>query len=339
MTLRNRLAVVVLLLLVTCPALTAGAQRAAARVPPGDSGGGSAESPKAQAREAEPRRAEPRPAQAPAAEAPAAKPSIQLPARDDSHRAISVVVPSVVVPSNVGGVTVGQAFSAGNAFSVGHTTPDTESSPSRGGGGRHHDRADYVDAPVETVFVPVAVPVYVPIAEPTTTEPTEVALVPNRSADRTGALARDAQDSRGARSMRGYFTFTPWYDISTGIMAGYPVPLPPPSTFDEGNVSPTVAETRRESDGDNVRISVLEYAKGVGGVAFAIQPSDTAVFVDGRFVGSTSDYSPKQEPLLLQFGVYTVELRANGYVTERFPVYVKMGEVTPFSGTMTRLEP
>jgi len=338
MTLRNSPAGVVLLLLVFCPALAGAAQRAAARVPPSDSGGGSAaDAPKAQPREAEARKAEPRPAEARAAEAPAAKPSIQLPAREDSHRAISVVVPAVVVPSSVGGVTVGQAFSAGNAFAVGHTTPETESSPSRGGGGRRHDRSDYVDSPVETVFVPV--PIYVPIAESATTEPTESELVPDRPADRSGDIARDERDPRGVRRTRGYFTFSPWYDISAGIMAGYPVVLPPPSTFEEGNVSSTVAETRRENDGDNVRISVLEYAKGVGGVAFAIQPADTAVFVDGRFVGSASDYSPQQEPLLLRFGVYTVELRANGYVTERFPVYVKMGEVTPFSGTMTKLEP
>ena len=337
MTLRNGSAGVVLLLLVSCPALAGAAQRAAARVPPNDSGGGSAaEAPKAQPREADARRAEPRPAEAPRADAPASKPLIQLPAREDSHGPIAVV-PAVVVPSNVAGVTVGKAFSAGSAFLVGHTAPDADSSPSRGGGGRRHDRSDYVDPPVDTVFVPV--PIYVPIAESTTTGPTESELVPAGAADRRGDVAQELRDPRGARHARGYFTFSPWYDISTGIIAGYPVVLPPPSTFEEGNVSPTVAETRRESDGDNVRISVLEYATGVGGVAFAIQPSDTAVFVDGRFVGSTGDYSPQQEPLLLRFGVYVVELRAHGYVTERFPVYVKMGEVTPFSGTMTKLEP
>jgi hypothetical protein len=77
-----------------------------------------------------------------------------------------------------------------------------------------------------------------------------------------------------------------------------------------------------------------EYATDVGGVAFGTAPTDASVYVDGVFVGSADDYAFDREPLLLKFGGYTIELRADGYLPERFPVYITMGEVIPFAGEM-----
>jgi hypothetical protein len=293
---------------------------------------------KAQPREAEPRTAEPRPAERPAAEAPAAKPKIEsapapAAAHDSSRQSTSVVVtPTVVVPSSVDGVTVGKSFTVGNTFSVGHDTEPEPDSSSRGSS-RRRDRSDRNNS-VNTVFVPV--PVYVPVDESDSDVITEPSVVPQAPSP---SLADVARVSRRVNVPRSYFTFSPWYNVDSAIVAGHPVPLPSPSTFAEGNISASVAETRRETNGATDTISVLEYAKDVGGVAFAVSPADAGVYVDGRFVGSVGDYSPQREPLLLRFGVYNIELRAQGYVTARFQAYVTVGEVVPFSGTMINAAP
>ena len=66
------------------------------------------------------------------------------------------------------------------------------------------------------------------------------------------------------------------------------------------------------------------------------KPADAAVYIDGYFVGSAYDFGPDREPLLLRSGPYTLELRAEGFVTDKFPVYVTMGEVLPFSGSLVK---
>jgi hypothetical protein len=229
----------------------------------------------------------------------------------------------------VGGVTIGKSFSVGSSFSVGHDDPEDTSSKG-GGGSRRHDR----DRSVDTVLVPV--PVYVTVAVDDG-ESDEVTLPASPAPSFTaGGVAGVTRQTRRLEVPRSYFTFTPWYNVNINIVAGRPVPLPPPSAFAEGNISATVAETRRETSGTTETVSVVGYAKDVGGIAFAVTPADAGVYVDGRFVGSTSDYSPQREPLLLPFGVYSIELRAQGYVTERFQAYVTTGEVVPFSGAMSK---
>jgi hypothetical protein len=246
------------------------------------------------------------------------------------------VTPTIVTPTSIGGVTVGHAFSVGSVFAVGHDSAPADQTPSPDRS-RRHDRSH----DVETVFVPVAVavpvPVYVPVAsvedEALSNEPVISEDLPSPAMHRATSLTR-------TRASRGYVTFSPWYYVGLNLQAGYPVPLPAPETFAEGNISSTVAVTERTADdsAENVSVSVVGYAKDVGGIAFMVQPADAAVYVDGRFVGSAGDYAPEHEPLLLRFGVYTVELRAKGYATERFSAYVTLGEVIPFKGSMTKAQ-
>jgi hypothetical protein len=326
MTRRNVLAGVAVFSLMALPAHAVASQRART-VPPADAADGG-EGRKAVPRE-EARRAEPRPPEPPPAAA-ASKPTIETaPARSEVKGPV-VVTPTVVTSTNIGGVTVGHSFSVGNAFTVGHDTlPVVDSKPSSDRS-RRHDRSRDDDEPT-VVYVPFAVPVYVPVATSN-----DVTVPANETFEELPASITPSTSSSVRTRTRGYLTFSPWYSVGTNLQAGYPVLLPPPETFSEGNISSTVAQTTRTDDGSTASIAVVAYGKDVGGVAFMVQPADAAVYVDGRFVGSARDYSPEHEPLLLRFGVYTVELRAKGYATERFSAYVTLGEVVPFSGSMTK---
>ena len=129
--------------------------------------------------------------------------------------------------------------------------------------------------------------------------------------------------------------FSPWYTVVDGLMAGVPVPLPPPDTFTKSHISASLTELRETGDAAS-RVATREYAKATGGLSFDIEPADAAVFVGWAIRGERRDYAPDREPLLLRFGGYTVELRAEGYGTVRFPVSVSMGEVMPFKSTLPR---
>jgi hypothetical protein len=143
-------------------------------------------------------------------------------------------------------------------------------------------------------------------------------------------------DANGRLDTRrtAYFRFEPWFNVSNTLVAGVPVPLPSPELFEERNVSERVLiETRDASTVSGVR---RQYALGVGGLVFMIEPEDAAVYIDGKFVGSAYDFGPAREPLLLPQGAYTVELRAEGFLVEKFLLSVTMGEVLPLSGPMVR---
>ena len=315
-------------------AVPAGAeQRARTRITPEDAPSPSGER-KAVARPAEERQAvaRPEPAEAPApkpAEAPPA-PAAAGSSRASRSNGPVEVSPTVTTPANVGGVTIGKSFVVGSPFSVGHTDAKKGSSDEDGSRDDNGDRSrrrgrdGYRDDDVVEVIVPVYVPVEVPGE-----------TIIQQASSRPGPVSAAREDDDAAigpaSRRRSYLRFVPWFSVGQGITAGVPVILPPPHTFDEGNVSSSVqSPASDELTGAPGR----EYAKDVGGVAFGTTPDDAAVYVDGVFVGSTGDYAFDREPLLLKFGGYTIELRADGYLSERFPVYVTMGEVIPFSGEM-----
>jgi hypothetical protein len=157
-----------------------------------------------------------------------------------------------------------------------------------------------------------------------------------RDLGRPGPPMRETSSTHGERPSRSYFQFVPWFAVGKALAAGVPVPLPSPDQFEERNVSEKVLiETVDATLTNGVR---RQYALGVGGLAFAIKPTDASVYIDGIFVGSASDFGPDREPLLLKGGAYTLELRAEGFSVDTFPVYVTMGEVLPFSGTLVKIE-
>lgn len=230
-----------------------------------------------------------------------------------------VVAPSVAVPAFVGGFPVGKPVVVGQPFIVG--------GPVFGSELRNRDGSR---AAGSVGSVGIVAPVYAGVEYVTSgVEETVTTSSTMESADTLATTATSVAPGNG------YFTFRPWFPVGTALMAGVPVILPPPSTFDEGNISASVVEGADARDDQDVQ-TPRTYAPGIGGVTFSIEPAEAAVYVDGVFVGSAGDYSAKHEPLLLKFGGYPVELRARGYLTERFTVYVTMGEVLPFSGSLVK---
>ena len=71
-----------------------------------------------------------------------------------------------------------------------------------------------------------------------------------------------------------------------------------------------------------------------GGVTFDIQPSNAAVYVDGKYIGTVTEFNPQQPPLSLTLGRHHVDIRAEGYQTLSFDVDVVAGQVTPYQGAM-----
>ena len=352
MTLFRVLAVGALVVGVAVPASAGDGQRARARLEPsGDAP--AAEAPaRALPRPAEERKAVDRPSRpapeaAPAPAAPAASASRQdaAPARENSRRESKPTGPTFVTPSfsapvSVGGVQVGEPFVVGSTFSVGHVPREPENDSYRRRG--YDDRYTKHNDVIVPVYVPV--PVYVDSGvyadesySTTVIDDVGAAPVASRSIRdvmRSGDALRDVRHQPETRRA-SYFRFEPWYDVGNALVAGVPVLLPSPETFEERNVSEHVlVETRDASLDSGVR---RQYALGVGGLAFMLKPADASVYIDGKFVGSAYDFGPDQEPLLLQQGAYTLELRAEGFLIEKFPVYVTMGEVLPFSGSMVKV--
>ncbi|HEV3215886.1 MAG TPA: PEGA domain-containing protein [Vicinamibacterales bacterium] len=73
---------------------------------------------------------------------------------------------------------------------------------------------------------------------------------------------------------------------------------------------------------------------GIGGVSFDITPSEAAVFLDGVYVGTVSDFSATAPPLSLAAGRHHFELRAQGYQTLAFDADVMPGQVVPYQGAL-----
>lgn len=352
MTLFRILAVGALVVGVAWPATAGGGQRARVRLEP-SADAAAAEAPaRAVARPTEERKAVERPARpvqepAPAPVVQAASSSRQESAsgRDHGRRESKPTGPTVVTPSfstpvSVGGVQVGEPFVVGNTFSVGHVPQEPENDSYRRRG--YDDRYTKHNDVIVPVYVPVPVPVevYAESYSTTVVDDANVDVAPAASRSirevmHSGDPMRDVRSQPETRRA-SYLRFQPWFNVGNALVAGVPVLLPSPETFDERNVSEKVlVETRDPALVSGVR---RQYAPGVGGLAFILGPADASVYIDGKFVGSACDFGPDQEPLLLQQGGYTLELRAEGFLNEKFPVYVTMGEVLPFSGEMVKIQ-
>lgn len=249
--------------------------------------------------------------------------------RDEARPGPVVVSPTVTAPTRVGNFTVGAPVVVGSSFVVGGSIqPAGAPAPETGKRESRRDRHDDRDTLVVPVYVAVPVAVETVI---------EVAAEPAATSSSSRSRALDPRvEAPPVEAAKTLIPFTPWYYVSEGIVAGVSVPLPPAETFEQGNISSSVAELRPAPT--NSERPSRTYQPGIGGLSFDIEPVDAAVFVDGRFVGSVDDFAPDREPLLLRLGGYRVELRAPGYRTESFSVSVTMGEVMPFRGTLSKAE-
>ncbi len=152
---------------------------------------------------------------------------------------------------------------------------------------------------------------------------------------------RHAEPFREQRTPRpSYYTFTAWYPVTSRITVGLPVlyPVQYENAYDKDLAS--TALTAADSVSALERgVPLIPYAMGTyGGISFDISPLETAVYVDGYFVGTVDDYSPSGPPLPLPVGNHKVELRGKGFRTESFVLFVTIGEVTPLSGSLEPAE-
>ena len=65
-------------------------------------------------------------------------------------------------------------------------------------------------------------------------------------------------------------------------------------------------------------------AKQRGFIVMDVKPSDAQIYVDGRFMGSVDGWAG--QTVVVDPGSYMLELRAPGYITQRFDVAVARDE-------------
>ncbi len=122
--------------------------------------------------------------------------------------------------------------------------------------------------------------------------------------------------------LEGYETLTRQYSIYPGVVvdvkerlaAGAAVEPEAPEldelSFEEG-------ETGEESP---------DVGLGVGRVQLSILPGDTAVYLDGHFLGTGEELSQLSAGLIVEPGDHVLELVRPGYVTEQVPISVPVDE-------------
>ena len=145
---------------------------------------------------------------------------------------------------------------------------------------------------------------------------------------------------------RPYYTFRPRVRLGFGVWVGYPVtyphyayayaypysyPYPYPSTppYPYTYSYPVSIYSSYSSPG-------AAPVAASGGLSFDIQPPQAAVYIDGRYVGVVSQFSPDQPPLSLAPGRHHVEIREPGFEIVAFDVDITPGEVIPYHGDLRR---
>jgi len=142
-----------------------------------------------------------------------------------------------------------------------------------------------------------------------------------------------------------FFRFRPRFTFGFGLVVGYPVAFPygyyySPYDYADGYPVYGMAEpvpTYPDSGyyGAPSTPPAPDDAANFGGVTFDIQPTNAAVYVDGKYIGTVAEFSPQQPPLSLTLGRHHVDIRAQGFQTMSFDMDVVPGQVTPYQGAMT----
>jgi hypothetical protein len=123
------------------------------------------------------------------------------------------------------------------------------------------------------------------------------------------------------RVYRPYYSFRPRLQLSFGLYVGYPFAYP--SWYDPFGRGSYYYGT-----------PYVSYRSWYGGVSFDIRPLDTAIYVDGEYVGNASDFGPYNAPLTLYAGLHRIELAARGCRPVSFDLTVLRGQVIPYRGSL-----
>jgi len=140
-----------------------------------------------------------------------------------------------------------------------------------------------------------------------------------------------------------FFRFRPRFTFGFGLVVGYPVAFPygyyySPYDYAYGYPVYGMAEpvpTYPDNGYAAAPAAPPDNTANFGGVTFDIQPTNAAVYVDGKYIGTVAEFSPQQPPLSLTLGRHHVDIRAQGFQTMSFDMDVVPGQVTPYQGAMT----
>src|SRR5258705_6452734 len=111
----------------------------------------------------------------------------------------------------------------------------------------------------------------------------------------------------------------------------YPPTAYPPSAYPPASTQPTYPQSGYPSQG-----SIRPSQPITGGISFEIQPSNAQVYVDGQYVGTVAQFTPRSQPLGLTTGRHHIQITAPGYRTMDFEADIVAGEVLPYQGTLER---
>jgi hypothetical protein len=148
--------------------------------------------------------------------------------------------------------------------------------------------------------------------------------------------------SRGKGSVIGYPVIYPYvypydpysssnnpFSPSTGYSSATYNVTPPRNTYSNVESITPGAASNATVDCD---------ASSCGGISFDIAPSNAQVWVDGVMIGTVGEFTSTSEPLLLSPGDHYIEIRLPGFRTSSFDVTIATGQVTPYQGTLERLQ-
>jgi hypothetical protein len=155
--------------------------------------------------------------------------------------------------------------------------------------------------------------------------------------------------SRPYSYSRPYYTFRPRARLGFGLWIGYPVaypyaypvPVPYPQPYPVYTpaypaapygypAAPAYPPAYAQPDG----AVTAAPATNVGGLSFEFSPADAAIYVDGQYVGTVSQFTSTSQPLSLNPGRHHVEIQAPGYVPLAFDADIVAGQVVPYQGSL-----
>jgi hypothetical protein len=79
--------------------------------------------------------------------------------------------------------------------------------------------------------------------------------------------------------------------------------------------------------------------RDLGNLRLKVKPSDAQVYVDGYYVGVIDSFDGVFQKLGIESGAHKIELRAEGYETVSFEVFVTPGETVTYKGEMKAKTP
>jgi hypothetical protein len=113
---------------------------------------------------------------------------------------------------------------------------------------------------------------------------------------------------------------------------GYPSsPYPPAAYPSSGSQAPAYPAPPA-----SIGVQGPNQQANTGGLSFEVTPDMAEVFVDGSYVGTVGQFTPRSQPLGLTAGRHRVEIRAPGYRTMDFDVDIVPGQVIPYQGALER---